>query len=222
MRRDDYIPRKNVDFITWVTNFLKYLYSSISRFNFPPDEYQKLVMRRDDLVQKFEAAENPSTRTPLAIQARNSARKTLEKMLRSVVKEFLTFNRAVTDEDRIGLGLRIYKSTRTPSSVADESPDIDVDTSTPGRVGIHFFEKSSRHKKAKPAGQAAVEVAWIISDTLPTRWDQLLHSDINTNSPYILSFENDRRGKTVYFALRWVNTRGEKGPWTKIESAIIP
>jgi hypothetical protein len=31
-----------------------------------------------------------------------------------------------------------------------------------------------------------------------------------------------QRGKTVYFALRWENTRGEKGPWSEIMSAIIP
>jgi hypothetical protein len=35
-------------------------------------------------------------------------------------------------------------------------------------------------------------------------------------------FENDQRGKTVYFALRWENTRGEKGPWSAIQIAIIP
>ncbi|MDR2362267.1 MAG: hypothetical protein LBD91_06005 [Prevotellaceae bacterium] len=29
-------------------------------------------------------------------------------------------------------------------------------------------------------------------------------------------------GKTVYFALRWENTRGEKGPWSDIMSATVP
>jgi hypothetical protein len=222
MSNNDYIPRKDGDFLTWLINFLKYLSTSMTRFNFPADVYQELVMLRDDFAQKLETAEEPSTRTTLTVQAKNSARKTLVKLLRSKIKESLTFNHAVTDEDRRGLGLPVYKSTRTPSPVADESPDLDVDTSVPGRVGIHFYEKGSRHKKAKPPGQASVEVVWIISDTLPTRWDQLLHSDIDTNSPYILSFENDQRGKTVYFALRWVNTRGEKGPWTEIQSAIIP
>jgi hypothetical protein len=30
------------------------------------------------------------------------------------------------------------------------------------------------------------------------------------------------RGKKLYFALRWENTRGEKGPWSEIHSTIIP
>jgi hypothetical protein len=54
------------------------------------------------------------------------------------------------------------------------------------------------------------EIAWIISDVPPTKWEELIHSNFDTRSPFILSFENDQRGKTVYFALRWENTRGEK------------
>jgi hypothetical protein len=67
-----------------------------------------------------------------------------------------------------------------------------------------------------------VEIGWTQSDTPITRWDELTHSNVDTNSPFTLSFENDQRGKTVYFALRWENTRGEKGPWSGIASAIIP
>jgi hypothetical protein len=37
-----------------------------------------------------------------------------------------------------------------------------------------------------------------------------------------LKFEGTDRGKTVYFALCWVNTREEEGDWSKIESSIIP
>jgi hypothetical protein len=125
-------------------------------------------------------------------------------------------------EDRKAMGLPIHKSGRTPAPVATDAPDVDVDTSTIGRLNILFFEKGSKHKKAKPAGQHGVEIAWIQRDTPPTRWDELLHSNIDTNSPFTLVFENDLRGKTVYFALRWENTRGEKGPWSEIQNTIIP
>jgi len=28
-------------------------------------------------------------------------------------------------------------------------------------------------------------------------------------------------GKTVYYWLRWVNTRGEAGPWSSVASAMV-
>jgi hypothetical protein len=67
-----------------------------------------------------------------------------------------------------------------------------------------------------------VEIAWALSDTPVTRWNELTHSNVDTNSPFTLVFENDQCGKTIYFAIRWENTRGEKGPWSEITSAIIP
>jgi hypothetical protein len=49
-----------------------------------------------------------------------------------------------------------------------------------------------------------------------------ISKDPNTRTPYTFPFEYDQRGQTVYFALRWENTRGEKGPWSEIHSTIIP
>jgi hypothetical protein len=52
--------------------------------------------------------------------------------------------------------------------------------------------------------------------------EDLIHSAFDTRSPFTLSFDENQRGKTVYFCLRWENTRGEKGPWSEIVSGIIP
>ena len=179
-------------------------------------------MLQTEFQNKYYVAENPATRTSAAVLAKNEARTAYEKALRQIIKAYITYNPAVSDEDRKLMALPIHKPGRTPSPKADKSPDVDTDTSVPGRVTIHFFDKDSGHKKSKPAGQHGSEIAWIISDTPPTRWDELLHSNIDTNSPFTLIFENDQRGKNLYFALRWENTRGEKGPWTEIQNAIIP
>jgi hypothetical protein len=44
----------------------------------------------------------------------------------------------------------------------------------------------------------------------------------DTRSPYTFRFEENQRGQTVFFCLRWENTTGQKGPWSEIVSAIIP
>ncbi|MDR0582169.1 MAG: hypothetical protein LBG31_04300 [Prevotellaceae bacterium] len=222
MLNKDYIPVKDRDFLSWVTNFFNYLYTALTRFNFPEEVYQELSALVDDFTQKFERAIAPITRTKAAVQEKNDSRKTLTKRLRTVVKEYLNFNHAVTDSDRDKLGLPIYKTTRTHAPVAAKSPDFDINTSVIGRVGISFYEKDGDHRRGKPAGQHGVEIAWVIAGTPPTRWDELIHSIVDTHSPHTFSFENDQRGQTLYFALRWENTRGEKGPWSPIESAIIP
>jgi hypothetical protein len=194
----------------------------LPRIGFPESVYTELVALRDTFAQKLTIADTPATRTKLTVQAKDTARTALEKRIRLVIKEYINFNHMVSDEDRDGLGLPIYKDTRTPAPVATKAPDFDVDTSVIGHVGISFYEKEGDHKRGKPPGQHCVEIASAILDTPPTRWDQLIYSAVDTHSPYTFSFENDQRGKTLYFALRWENTRGEKGPWSEIHSAIIP
>jgi hypothetical protein len=181
----------------------------------------ELLPQKDKWEEAWAAYENPATRTPSITFAKTEQRKAYEKLLRLLVKN-LQSNTHVTPDELRSMGIVVPSPFRTPAPVADKAPDADVDTSTIGRLTIHFFEKGSRHKKGKPAGQHGAEIRWALSETPPTRWDELTHSDIDTNSPFTLQFENNQRGKTVYFALRWENTRGEKGPWSEIQNAIIP
>jgi hypothetical protein len=58
-------------------------------------------------------------------------------------------------------------------------------------------------------------------DEKPKDWEELIHSTFSTRSPFRLSFKGTDRGKVLYFALRWDNTRGEKGPWSEILNVII-
>jgi hypothetical protein len=157
------------------------------------------------------------------VQAKKTAHQLLEKTVRSVVREYLAHNHLVADNDRVALGLPIYKTTHTPAPVAHEAPDVDVDTSLQGCITIHFFEQGHRHKKAKPAGQHGAEIAWVISNEPVTSTSKLIHSAFDTHTPLTLNFqEEDHRGQMLYFAIRWENTRGEKGPWSRIYNAIIP
>jgi hypothetical protein len=41
-------------------------------------------------------------------------------------------------------------------------------------------------------------------------------------NPIVLRFEEDERGKRVYYAARWINNTSQSGPWSGIESAFVP
>ena len=222
MRRLDFLPAKDQAFLVWALNFTTALVSMLVRLGFPEAVFQELMALRNTFSEKLTTAEAPATRTKAAVQAKNNARKAFEKRLRQVIKEYLTYNHALTDEDRDDLGLPIYKTTRTKAPVATNYPDFDIDSGTIRRLVIHFFDQGSVKSKAKPAGQHGSEIRWAILDTPPVDVADLIHSSFDTRTPFTLDFEGHERGKTVYFCLCWENTRGEKGPWSEIQSAIIP
>jgi hypothetical protein len=183
-----------------------------------------------DFTPKFDAFSSawsnyrdPATRTKILITQLDEAEKVFNPAYRKLYTGFLKDSPLVTDDDLVAMGLPKRPSgERHPSPVAAKAPDCDTDTSVPGQVSFHYYEKEGGHKRAKPAGQHGVELAWTIGDTLPARWDELTHSSFDTRTPLTLPFENDQRGRTLYYALRWENTRGEKGTWSVIASVIIP
>jgi hypothetical protein len=222
MRRTDFIPRKDADFMGWIRNFLTVLFKILARIGFPGELQEELDVLYGDFSSKYHIAEAPSTRTTMAITEKNASRKTLEKKLRAAIKEHLTFNSKVTDTDRESLGLPVYKTTRTPAKVADTYPDFDVESRLIRWLIINFYDHGKKTSKAKPAGQHGAEICWVISDKPVVSVDELIRSSFSTRSPFALEFKDEDRGKTVYFCLRWENTRGKKGPWSEIHSAIIP
>jgi predicted phage tail protein len=44
----------------------------------------------------------------------------------------------------------------------------------------------------------------------------------STATPYLTDSAGADAGKTAHYWLRWVNTRGEAGPWSDTISATIP
>jgi hypothetical protein len=222
MNSFDYLPNKDQDFLTWITTFLQYLMARVTKFNVPQAEYDGLDQERNVYAQKLAVALADATRTPLNILEKNLAKKVLDKHIRRVVKSYLINNPLLTEGDLKMLGLPIHKTTRTPAPVATEAPAFNIDSSSIRCLTIHFYEIGGEHKRAKPAGQHGVEIAWAVLDTPPADMEDLTHSSFDTRTPFTLEFKEHERGKVLYLALRWENTRGQKGRWSEIRKAIIP
>jgi hypothetical protein len=218
----DYIPRKDLEFLAWMTALLLNLLPLLELLGIPPAFYELLQAQCNAFKAALDVVENPDKRTNVAIRAKNVARREVEKTVRQLVRQYLTPNPALTDTERERLGIPIHKTTRTPAPVATSFPDFDIDTSMIRRVTIHFYDQGKKKTKAKPEGQHGAEIRYAILSAPPTKVSNLNNSGFDTHTPFTLEFEEDERGKTLYMALRWENTRGDKGPWSRIEEAIIP
>jgi len=180
----------------------------------------ELLPKKVKWVTAWNAYLVPATRTPLITFTKTAARKEYEKPLRLLVK-ILESNPRVTDEDRRGMGFKVPAATKTVIPPPTTYPLFTVDSATIRLLTIHFRDSESS-SKAKPYGVHGAEIRWSLLDTPPVTVNELTVSNFDTRSPFTLEFENNQRGKTVWFCLRWENTKGEKGPWSEISSAIIP
>ena len=218
---NDYIPEADRKFLVWVKNLFAYLIAHAMNWNINPSTWAHidppLITAYDDALAK---AEDPN-RGKADVLAKNEARDALKSATRRYVKEHLEYNSLITNEDRERMGLPVHDTKPTPVLPPDTLPAPTVKQPSPGVLEFHVIDSKSE-RKAKPAGVHGFETAWAILDAAPTDWSQLTHSSFCTRTPLRLTFSGYERGKTVYFALRWENTKGEKGPWTEIFNTIIP
>lgn len=221
MNNRDYIPRKDEDFQAWQLNFATNLSPLAARLGIPTEKLTELQDLQGEWADGFHLANQPATRTPLTIVQKNHARDNYEGFLRQLVRQHIANNEETTDDDRVTLGVPIPKTTRTPAPVPATYPDFTVDTSLLRQLTIHFHEHDKK-TSAKPAGVHGAEILYGLLEAPPATLGELTRSGFDTHSPFTLSFDENERGRHVYFCLRWENTRGQKGPWSPIVSAIIP
>jgi hypothetical protein len=219
MRRN-YIPYADGVFNQWQANLLVKLVAGAEGWHFPEEALAVLVGLQARWRGAYATALDPATRTKGAVREKQVARKVFEDELRVQLRAYVTYNPLVTDRQREEMELPVHKRTHSPAPVATAAPWVHARTHLLRHV---FFDYgTSEVARAKPEGQHGIELVWDMAEEKPLLVQDLGHSCFDTHTPLVLEFEEGQRGKALWFAARWENTRGLKGPWTEIQHTIIP
>ena len=226
----DWLPKSRQKLYATVTEqSVPFIDANLARFGMtdtsPQGKWYKgdfTTQGYDPFVTAYAAWMDPSTRTPAAITAMNDA----EKVFIAYYRELYRLVRGIptvtnTDLERMGFPKR-PDGERHPSPVETKAPEFTLTPDTDHRVQIHYYPAGDLRKKGKPAGQHGVEIRWDFSETPLESTGELHNSVFDTASPYTLAFDGRDQGRFICIAMRWENTRGEKGPWSRIERFMVP
>ncbi|MDR1676297.1 MAG: hypothetical protein LBR86_07510 [Tannerella sp.] len=169
---------------------------------------------------KYSAWRDPLTRTRLITAEKKAARKAYEPHVSMLVKG-LRVNPRLTEDERLEIRLTDYDTTPTRVAVPHTWPVGTLMPVGPHQLRLDFRDCESK-RRAKPHGVHGCEIRMGVMSTPPASVEDIPSSRFSTRTPVFLDFDMSLRGQTVYVCLRWENTRGEKGPWGYILSAIIP
>ena len=219
MNVKNYLPQAFNALMNWLVNFTGYLNTNLQRFGIAEAELNSLNVLIEAFSQAHAKAELPNAGKADRLDRREKAY-AVTKAVRGFVNMYLRYNAAVTDDDRVNLGLRVPDAHPTPASTPGSYPVFAPDTSILMRVTLHIRD-SAKQTRGKPAGVHGCEIRWAIRDSAPTHTEDLSHSAFTTKSVYTFEFDENQRGQRLYVRGRWENNRGEKGPWSEIVNATI-
>jgi hypothetical protein len=153
--------------------------------------------------------------------AKDEARAAAQTAMRDFANTSIRHNKKMHYEARLFYGIKPPDTTHTASAEPTSFPEAEGDTGTPREIIIHYWDSETK-KRGKGHGIHGAEIRWAALELPPESIDELKNSEFDTASPFTLKFDENMRGKRVYFCLRWENTTNLKGPWSEIYSSIIP
>ncbi|MDR3653968.1 MAG: hypothetical protein P4L34_13485 [Paludibacter sp.] len=137
------------------------------------------------------------------------------------MQQWLVRNPKVSDGDRVRMGITVRTTTHTPVPPPSTMPVGSVDFSLRLQHTISFYDQASAHSNAKPEGVTGCEIYVKVDGEAPKSVEEMNFQGTCSASPFEVKFDSSKAGKTAWYWLRWVNRKGEAGPWSTPISAMI-
>lgn len=221
MKSKDYIPRPDAEFNNWQTRFVNELRASPEAYGLKESELELLIRAQAEWQASYLASIESRAAFEAASRAKDSARNALERPARAFTQQ-IQKRTVTTDMQRATLGITQTAQARKPASVPTTRPIARVDTGERLTHIIHFTDEQTQTSRARPEGVMGCEIWNKIGGTAPTDQKELAFVFMDTVAPHKITYTGDDAGKVAHYMLRWINTKGEAGPWSRTVSATIP
>ncbi|MDR0644755.1 MAG: hypothetical protein LBG05_07600 [Treponema sp.] len=153
--------------------------------------------------------------------AKDGAKKEMVDAMRDFANTSIRYNKNMADEDKSPLGIRSGDRTPTAHLPPTSQPDTVVDNTK-----NHFEHRvralnRGRNDASKPADAYGVRYAWQVGGEKPAAGADLPKTKFARKTTLIVTHTEADKAKTAYYAACYENGKGDTGPWSSIEEAII-
>jgi hypothetical protein len=185
---------------------------------------QAALTELDARFAAWEAAYGPTLKPSCFRQERHEMKRVLRisKMyLRGFINAWLRYHPAVTSDDKAKMGVPVRSQVSSPIPVPPTRPEFTIRVKDVRTLALVFRDQGSK-SRARPYGVSGAVIRWAILDHAPADIGELVNAVLATRSPHVFVFNDEDRGKTVYFAMQWQNGKGQQGKPGEIQWAVVP
>lgn len=218
---DNYLPADNDGLVTWGQNFTTYIQANLIPLGVTLPQVTPVVNAFTALTAALGAQTAAANNAQAATVAADAAAANFENQVRPLVAQ-MQVSPAVSDPEREQMGIPVYDKIRTRVAAPTTRPTVELGIAERLRHAIKFRDESTPDSAKKPDGVRECEIWFKVSETQPANTGDYEYLAGDSATPYIAVFAQPDAGKTVWYLLRWKNTRGEFGPWSFPASAKVP
>ena len=216
----NYIPTIESGFHDWVNKFAKYIKDNYRALGLTEEQNEALQSLFIEWKTIYDEHISIKKKAKSIAKQKNEAHESLEKKVRELTN-IIQIISSLTDEQKTALGITIRKTTKTLSPVPSTRPIANIENSEHLIHKIHFLDESTPESKKKPYRVQGCEIWHKIDGTKPKDETEIKYITTSTKTPCIVDYKDTDAGKMAHYMLRWINTRGERGPWSETISITI-
>lgn len=220
---EHYMPRPDGNFSAWANHYFEAVKKFYDAQGFDPNDLKPLEEALEAWNKDYPAHVAAQQRAEGARQAKDAARVALEKEVRPVTN-FVQGYPKTTNADRAEMGITVRDTSPTPAPAPSSRPLALVESGQRLTHQLRLVDESTPTRRARPAGVLGAEV-WVklvdADSPAPTDPAALTFLTMTTKPSFRAEFKAGEGGKTAVYMARWVNTRGEKGPWSEVTTATV-
>ncbi|MDR2246651.1 MAG: hypothetical protein LBE17_14365, partial [Treponema sp.] len=109
----------------------------------------------------------------------------------------------------------------TPHGPPASKPDTAVETTRYHYEHLVRGLNVERGDHSKPEDAYGVRYAWQVGGEKPASGARLPNSRFSRKTSHVVQHTEEDKGKTAYYATCYENSKGEMGPWSPVEEAVI-
>ena len=153
--------------------------------------------------------------------AKDNVKKELLVMMRDFANSSIRYNKNMTYMYKLPLGILPADHVPTPHQPPTSQPDIVVDTTKNHYEHRIRALNRGRNDASKPDDAYCVRYAWQVGGERPAAGEDLPKSKFSRKTTHVITHTEANKAETAYYAACYENAKGDTGPWSPIEEAII-
>ncbi len=215
------VPAKAVPFDVYQSVLVNACVAHATDWNLPAELVATMQTKKKDWDAACEITSNRQTMNPAAIAARNALLGDYRDLLARVMRLHIASNDAVSESDKAALGIHPVKPSRSPVHPPVSYPVLSIDLSVSSAHRIRFRDSEALGSFGRAKTASYCELWYRLGGAAPTGpGDAGLRCNLS-RSGQLLAFDVANKGNFVHYFARWVNKKGQQGPWSPVYSALI-
>lgn len=219
----NFLPARDTVLQAWAVNFSARITAAPTVYGLVVGDATALALLVTTYTNALTTATTPSTRTSGTVLAKNTAKVQMVADIRVLAKR-IQANPAVTPQMRNDLGLPIHSLVPSPVPPPSTAPALTLGAVRNCQVPVTLGDSTDPSRRAKPAGvTGALLYSFIAPNGVlpPSDLRQWSMQDVATRRKVTVNFSGADVAKVAHFVACWINGKGERGPLSDTETAVI-